>query len=82
MFYTNIKLLLVLYGKLLEKVKFNQNTKVRFQMKPLMDLVFYLIHLLIVKVLSGSGKLARSGTPNITKKMGNLLESMRMGSGY
>ena len=82
MFYTNIKLLLVLFEKLLEKVKLNQNTKVRFQMEPLMDLVFYLIHLLIVKVLSGNGKLVKSGTLNITKKMGNLLESMRMGSGY
>ena len=42
-------------------------------MEPLMDLVFYLIHLLIVKVLSGSGKLARSGTPNITQKDGKLI---------
>ena len=34
------------------------------------------------KSVLGSGKLGRSGTPNITIKIGNLLESMRMGSGY
>jgi len=64
-----------LYGKLLEKMKFNQNTKVISQMEPLRDLVFYLIHLLIVKELKVNGKMVRSGTPNITKKMGKSLEN-------
>ena len=55
--------------------KYNQNTKARFQRALLMDLESYLIHLLMEKVLSVSGKLVMSGTRNIIIMMENSLEN-------